>query len=78
MSRLVAYDFATLVTAVNYDVAALRIGQGTDRAEYSAALVCSVTGIYIHVKRAKAERTVVARGVAKGQNLTAAVLTYEA
>ena len=76
--RLVAHDLAALVAAEDYNITALRIGQGAYGAQYSSALVCSVTGIYIHVQGAKAEWAMIARGVAEGQDLLAAIFAYKA
>ena len=78
VGRLVAHDLAALVTAVDDDVAALRVGQGAYRAEYTATLVRSVAGVYINVHGAKAKWAMIARGVAEGQYLTATVLAYKA
>ena len=74
----VARDFATTVTAVDEDVATLGVGKGADGAENAATGVGAVAGENVYVQRAEAEGAVVARGVAKGQYLTAAVLAYKA
>ena len=63
---------------MNDNKALFGVGESLDRAENSAAIVGSVARVYINVKRAKAERTVIARGVAKGQNLFSAVLADKA
>ena len=76
--RLVSYDLSALVASVYDYITALRIGECSYGAEYSAAFVCSITGVDIHVQRAKAERTMVSRGIAKGQYLLAAILADKA
>ena len=55
VSRLVSYRFTAFVTSVNYYVASLGVGKRPYRAKNSAAVVCSVAGIDIDVKRAEAE-----------------------
>ncbi len=62
----VADGCAATVAAVYDYVALFGVGLRLYRAEYPAAIVCPVTGIYIHVKRAKAKRTVIAGGIAEG------------
>ena len=57
--RLVSYRLAAFVTAVNYDITLFGVGSGLYRAQNAAAIVCSVTGVYINVKRAEAKRTVI-------------------
>ena len=57
--RLVPHGFTALFTSVNDNISALGIRKGTDRAQNSSALVCSVAGIYINVQGAKTERAVV-------------------
>ena len=76
--RLIADDRAASLTAVNYDISLFRVGKGLDRAKYSAAVVCSVPRVYINVERAKAEGTMVARGVAQGHNLSSAAFANKA
>ena len=72
-------DGCSATVAAVYDyVALLWVRLRLYRAKYPAAGVCPVPWIYIHVKRAKAKRTVIARGVAERQNLLAAVFTYKA
>jgi hypothetical protein len=71
---LVSYHRAASIASVDNYVSLFRIGLGADRAENSAAIVCSVAGVYINVKGTKAERAMISRGVAKGQNLFAAIL----
>ena len=50
MGCLVAHLCAAFVTAVDDYVAALGVGESADGAKRAAAGVCSVTGVYIHVK----------------------------
>lgn len=75
---LVADGCAATVTSVYDDVALLGVGLGLHGAENSAAGVCPVAGVDVNVERAKAERAMIARGVAEGQDLFAAVLADEA
>ena len=62
----VAHNRAATVAAVYDYISLFGVGLRLYRAEYSAAIVCPVTRVYIHVKRAKAKRTMVARRVAEG------------
>ena len=48
----VSYDRAAFFAAMNYYISALGIGLSTCGTKYSAARICSVSGIYINVKRA--------------------------
>ena len=59
-------DAAAFFTAMHKHVAALGIGLGADGAQGTAAFVCSVAGIYVHVQGIKTKGTVIARGVAEG------------
>lgn len=68
---LVADNLAALFTLVDYDISAAWVGKCLYRTENSAAGVHSVTGIYVYVKRTKAEGTVIARGVSKRKYLLA-------
>ena len=58
--RLASYDLAALFTAVDDDVAALRIGQCSYGAQSAKALVCSVAGIDVDVYGVEAKRAVIA------------------
>ncbi len=78
VSRLVSYGSTAPLTAVNYDITALCIGECLHGAENTATFVLSVARVYINVKRAKAKRAVVSRRVAEGQDLFAAVFAYKA
>ena len=49
MKMGIIFVLGVIATGV-YTQLMARIGQGTDRAEYSAAIVRSVTGVYINVK----------------------------
>ena len=75
--RLVADGGTALLTTVDDNKAALGVGERLYRAKNAAAIVGSVAGIYVNVKRTKAKRAVIARGVAEGQNLLAAILAYK-
>ena len=59
VSRFVAHGSTASVASVHDDESALCIGESLHGAENTAAIVSSVTGIYINVKRAEAERTVI-------------------
>lgn len=76
--RLVTHDGAASVTAVNDNIALFGIGLCLYRAENTAAVVCPVARVNIHVQRAEAEGTMVPRRVAKGQDLASAVFADEA
>ncbi len=77
MRRLVSHGSTAFFTSVNYDVSALRVGQNFYRTQNSAALICSVTRIYIYMKRAKTKRTMISRGIPKRKNLLAAAFAYK-
>ena len=55
------------------DVSFFGVGYYLYRLHRSLALAGAIPGVYIHVKRPKAERTVIARGVAERLYLLAAV-----
>ena len=74
----VARDFATTVTAVNEDIAALGVRKGADGAENTATGIGAVTGENVYVQGAEAEGAMVARGVAEREHLFATVLAGEA
>ena len=78
MRRFVSHLSAAFIASVRYYVAALGIGLCANRAQNAAAGVGSIAGIYVYVQRAKAKGAMVTRGIAKGQNLFAAILTNEA
>ena len=78
MRCLVANGSAAFFAAVDYYISPFCIGLGFNWAQNSAAGVLSVPGVYINVKRRKAERAVVARGVSERQNLLAAIFAGEA
>ena len=65
-------------TSVNNYIATLWIRLGAGGTKYSAAGVCPVSGIYINVKRAKAKRAMISRGIAQGQYLFTAILANKA
>ena len=60
VSGFVAHGFSAPFAAVNDYITALGVGLRLYGAQNSAALVCSVTRIYVNVQRAKAEWAVVA------------------
>ena len=59
MGGAVADGFAAFLAFMDNYEAMLGIGLGRYWAKYSAALIGSVTWIYIHVKRAEAEGAMV-------------------
>ncbi len=61
-------------TAVYYNIALAWIGDGGNRLHKSAALVCTVSGIYIDMYRPKTVRAMVARAFSERLHLPAAVL----
>jgi hypothetical protein len=46
----ISVAFAALFADVVYDISSFGIGCRADRTELAAAIVCAVTGVYIHVK----------------------------
>ena len=60
MGCLVADDSTAFVTAVDDDISLFGVRLRPYRAENSAAIIRSVTGVDIHVKRAEAEGAMVA------------------
>ena len=57
----VSSDLAAFLTFVDYYKSLFRICFGCYRHKYAAACVCSVSGVYIDMKRAKALRAMIAR-----------------
>jgi hypothetical protein len=57
--RFVSDGLSTFITTVNDNISFFRIGKSLYRAENSATVVGSVAGIYVNVKRAKAEGTMI-------------------
>ena len=78
VSGFVARDLAATVTAVYEYITAFGVGNGADGAQNAAAGILTVAGVDVHVKRAKAEGAMVARGVAERKHLFAAVLADKA
>ena len=74
---LISADLAAFITAVNDDVTFFGIGLHLDRAQNTAAGICTVTGIDVHVQGAKATGTVVAGAVAEGLNGQTAIFADE-
>lgn len=58
-SRLVSYRLATFIASMDNDISLFGIGKGLNRAKNTAAIVSSVAGVDINVKRAEAEGTVI-------------------
>ena len=69
----VAVYLAAFGAFVKNDVALLRVGNDLYGVHYRAAFARSVAGVNIYVERAEALRAMVARGVAEGFYLKAAV-----
>ena len=63
--RATSRGCAAFFTAVNDDVTALGVRLGTDGTQGPAALVCSVSRVYVYVQRIEAKGAMVARGVAE-------------
>ena len=78
MGRLVTDGLSTSFASVDDYKATFGVWLGLYGAQNTAASVCSVTRVYIHMKRAEAKWAVIARGVSKGQNLLAAGNTGKA
>ena len=76
--RAVADGSAAFVAAVNYDISALCVGERLNGAQDTAAVVGSVTGIYINVQGAKTKGAVISRGVSEREHLLAAILADKA
>ena len=62
---LVSDYCTTFIALVDYHISLFWIRFSLDRTENTTAVVGSVTGIYINVQGAEAERAVVAGGIAK-------------
>ena len=77
-SSLVSNGLTAFVASVNDDKALLGVGKSLNGSKNSLALVGSVAGIYINVKRAETEGTMVSRGVSEWFNLSTAILTDKA
>lgn len=75
--HLVPSYLSALCASVNDNKSFFGIGLGADGLKLSTAGVCSVPGVYIHVERPKAMRTVVARGIAEGLHLLSAMHAYK-
>ena len=73
VSRFVTDNRAATVALMDDDISLFGVGQGLDRAQDTAAIVCSVTGIYVNVQGAETEGAVIARGVSQGEHLFSAV-----
>ncbi len=52
MRGTIAHGFTALLAAVNDYKASLGVGERLYRAQYSAAIVCSVAGVDINMERA--------------------------
>ena len=74
----VSVDLPAFGATVNDHKALLGIGLGADRLHWSAAFICAISRIDIHMQRPKAKRAMVARGVAQGLYGFSAMLSYKA
>ena len=59
VSGAISYHGAAFLASVNYYIASLGIRLGACGAKYTAACICSVTWVNIHVERAKAKGAVI-------------------
>jgi hypothetical protein len=59
VSRFVSRNLAAFFAAVDYYISFFCVGLCACGAQNASAGVCSVTGVYIYVKRAEAKRTVI-------------------
>ena len=73
VGRLISVELAALGAFVNDDISLFGICDYLDRLHWRAAFAGAVTGIYINVERPEAEGAVIARGVAQGLDLLAAM-----
>ena len=76
--RFVAHGSTAPFASVNNNKSAFGVGKCLHGAQNSAAIVGSVTGIYINVKRAKAKRTVISRCISEREHLASAIFADEA
>ena len=77
MRGFVAVYFVTLRASVKNDISLFGVSYYLDRLHRRAAFTSAVAGVYVNVKRPKAKRAVIARGVAKRQYLLAAMCAYK-
>ena len=77
MSGFVSVNFTATRAFMDNDKSLFGVGQGLNRAQDTAAIVCSVTGIYVNVKRPKAKGAVVARRVFEWTDLRPAMYADE-
>lgn len=75
--RLVAAYLTAFSATVDYYKSLLWVGLGTYRLKLSTTGVCSVTRVYIHVKRPQTMRAVVTRGISKRLYLPSTVNAYK-
>ena len=78
MRGAISVNFSARLALVENDVALFRVRLDADGLHLSAAGICPVAGVDIYVQRPKAEGAVIARGVAKGLDLLAAMLADKA
>ena len=73
--RLVSADSAAFAAFAYDDIPLFRVGKRAYRLKETSAIRCAVPGIYINMKRKKAERAMISRGVAERLHLFFAVST---
>ena len=77
MRGFVSDNRPALLTSMNYNVSALGIRLSARRAQYTSALVCSIPRVHVNVKRAKAKRAMIPRGVSERKHLTIAICAHK-
>lgn len=74
----VAFYLTAFCTTVNYYISFFRVGDAAYRFHRSTALVGTVSGIYVYVKRPQAYGTMISGGVSQGLYFRSAMSTDEA
>jgi hypothetical protein len=73
MRGAVAVELTAFGASVNNNVALSRVGLNADRFHFPLAFAGAISGVDVYVKRPQAKGTVIARGVAQGVHLLAAM-----
>ena len=73
MCRLVAAQLAAFLATVDDDIPPLGIRHGAHRLQRPTAGVGAISGVDVHVQAPKAKGAMVARGIAEGLHLPAAM-----
>ena len=76
-SRLISAYFSTFCASVNDNKSLLGVRLGAYRLKLTSTRICSITGVYIHVERPQAVRTMISGGVAKGRHFPSTVNAHE-